>query len=289
MYLREKQIPRGVYPDPLPGLEMTSRSLFKHPAKAVVVVFAFALLILTSYAAVPGTDLRPPLDSKPNFVVVGFVGGFVHSDDIRHPEVQVIQRLRDEYASAIHVGIFENRHEEKANTSILNFLDRDKDGSVSDQEKRNARIILFGHSWGASAVVSLARELEREGIPVLLTVQVDSIIKHGQNDSVIPANVAEAINFYQTRGILHGRTRITAADPNRTQILGDFRFDYTREPAACSDFPWYDRRFFKGHTSIECDPRVWSRIESLIRTRLPAIPSLMQTKAQTPISSGFRP
>lgn len=259
------------------------------PSKSLVVVFAFALLTLPSYAAVPETLVSASLDNRPNFVVVGFVGGFVHSDDIRHPEVRVIQRLRDEYANAVHVGIFENRHEERANASILNFLDRDKDGSLSDQEKRNARIVLFGHSWGASAVVSLARELQREGIPVLLTVQVDSIIKHGQNDSVIPANVAQAINFYQTRGILHGRTQITAADPSRTQILGDFRFDYAREPAACSDFPWYDRRFFKGHTSIECDPRVWSRIESLIRSRLPAIPSVVQAKAQTQSRSGVRP
>lgn len=257
--------------------------------KGLGVVFAFVMLGLTAFAGAPETRLSTSPDSKPNFIVVGFVGGFVHSDDIRHPEVQVIQRLRDEYANAIHVGIFENRYEKKANTSILNFLDRDKDGSVSDQEKGNARIILFGHSWGASAVVLLARELQREGIPVLLTVQVDSIVKNGQNDSVIPANVAQAINFYQTRGILHGRTRITAADPTRTQILGDFRFDYTREPAACSDFPWYDRQFFKGHTSIECDPHVWSRIESLIQSHLPAIPPLVQTKAEAQIGSAIRP
>jgi hypothetical protein len=258
-------------------------------SKALIAVFVFALVALAVYAAIPETHFSRSLDSKPNFVVVGFVGGFVHSDDIRHPEVQVIQRLRDEYANAVHVGIFENRHEERANTLILNFLDRDKDGTVSDQEKRDARIILFGHSWGASAVVSLARELQREGIPVLLTVQVDSIVKHGQNDSVIPANVAEAINFYQTRGLLHGRTLITAADPARTQILGDFRFDYSREPAACSDFPWYDRRFFKGHTSIECDPHVWSRIESLIHSRLPEIPSFTQTKARTQMNPGIKP
>ena len=28
--------------------------------------------------------------------------------------------------------------------------------------------------------------------------------KHGEDDSVIPANVVEVINFYQPNGILHG-------------------------------------------------------------------------------------
>lgn len=35
-------------------------------------------------------------------------------------------------------------------------------------------------------------------------------------------------------------------------------------PAECSVYPWYDRLFFKGHTSIECDPRDWFNIQRLI-------------------------
>jgi hypothetical protein len=54
--------------------------------------------------------------------------------------------------------------------------------------------------------------------------------KHGQDDSVIPANVAEAINFYQRKGIIHGRSVITAADPSRTTILGNLLFEYKKEP-----------------------------------------------------------
>lgn len=99
---------------------------------------------------------------------------------------------------------------------------------------------------------------------MLLTVQVDSIAKPGQDDRVIPANVARAINFYQTRGLLHGRSRITAADPAHTEILGDFFFDYQETPAECSQYPWLTRHFFRGHTAIECDPQVWSQIEGLI-------------------------
>jgi hypothetical protein len=240
------------------------------------------LALLTAYPATAQTRLTPSLENNATSIVIGFVGGFVHSDDIRHSEVQIIDRLRNAYPDGVHAGIFENRQRERAYDSILNSLDRDNDGTLSDQEKRAARIILFGHSWGASAVVTLARELRTDGIPVLLTIQVDSIAKNGQNDSVIPPNVAEAINFYQTTGILHGRARITAADPSRTKILGDFQFNYATEPAECRDYPWYDRYFFKGHTSIECDPRVWSQVESLIRSQLPSTAAVAQTAVRNP-------
>lgn len=197
-------------------------------------------------------------------IVVGFVGGFVHRDDLRHSEVQLAQKLRAEHPDQLRVATFENWHRKAAYRAILRWLDTDEDGNLSPAEKERARIVLFGHSWGGAAVISLARELQQESIPVLLTVQVDSIAKPGQNDRVVPANVAQAVNFYQTRGLLHGRTRITAADPARTMILGDFLFDYREAPAECRHYPWLTRHLFPGHTAIECDPRVWSRIEGMI-------------------------
>jgi hypothetical protein len=197
-------------------------------------------------------------------IVVGFVGGFVHQDDVRHSEVQLARKLRAEHSDRLRIATFENWHRQAAHKAILRWLDTNEDGNLSEAEKRDARIVLYGHSWGGAAVISLARELQRESIPVLLTVQVDSIAKPGQDDRVIPANVARAVNFYQTRGLLHGRTQITAADPARTEILGDFSFEYKRPPAECSQYPWLTRHLFPGHTSIECDPHVWTQIESLI-------------------------
>jgi hypothetical protein len=104
---------------------------------------------------------------------------------------------------------------------------------------------------------------------VLLTIQVDSVAKIGQNDTVIPANVAQAVNFYQTKGLLHGRPEIRAADPARTEIIGNFRFEYRTNPLACAEYPWFDRVFVKSHTEIECDPIVWTQVEDLIRLQLP--------------------
>jgi len=210
----------------------------------------------------------PDVVTTTPFIVIGFVGGLVRHDDMVHSAVQVAAHLRQDYPAGVYVEVLENHLREKAHAKIVRFVDTDRNGTLSVEEKRNARIILYGHSWGASEAVTLARELGREGIPVLLTVQVDSISKPGENDKVIPANVAEAANFYQLDGFLHGQPQIRAADPARTHIIGNFRFDYRANPIECKQYPWYDRLFMKSHTEIECDPKVWTQVESLIRSRL---------------------
>lgn len=202
-------------------------------------------------------------------IVFGFVGGFIRHDDPVHSEVQLAARLRKEYPTGVDVETFESYRGENAHKRILKILDTNHDGELTVEEKQNARIILYGHSWGASESIKLARELQKDGIPVLLTLQVDCISRIGSNDTIIPANVAQAANFYQPHGLLHGHHDIRAADPTRTRIIGNFRFDYKSSPLKCSDYPWYDRIFVKPHTQIECDPVVWNQVESLIRSNLP--------------------
>jgi hypothetical protein len=53
-----------------------------------------------------------------------------------------------------------------------------------------------------------AAPAEDVSVPVLLTIQVDSVSKPGKQARFIPANVAQAINFYQLNGLLHGRRQI---------------------------------------------------------------------------------
>jgi len=202
-------------------------------------------------------------------IVIGFVGGFIRHDNILHSEVQLAARLRKEYAGSAVVDTFENRNGERAYREILTILDANHDGILSNEEKLSARIIIYGHSWGASEGVTLARRLEKDGIPVLLTVQVDSVAKIGESDGFIPANVAQAVNFYQMDGLLHGAPVIRAADAKRTQILGNFRISYQTTPYNCTGYPWYNRILMKAHVQIECDPKVWNQVESLIRSHLP--------------------
>jgi hypothetical protein len=228
----------------------------------------------------PANGVAPANQAAPA-IAIGFVGGFVHPDDMRHAEVQLARQIGALYGSRIHSEIFDNHHQREAYLAIRRWLDTDEDGDLSDAERRASRIILYGHSWGAAAVLSLARELQQEQIPVLLTIQVDRIHKIGENDGVVPANVVNAVNFYQTRGLLHGRPDI-AADPSRTQILGEFRLDYARMPAECRNYPWLDRHVFKGHTSIECDPQVWSHVLDFIEAALSAgLPAAVNSRMES--------
>jgi hypothetical protein len=204
-------------------------------------------------------------------IVIGFVGGFVRRGDAVHSPVQVAERIRKAYPSGVHVEVFENRHRDDAYRRILELLDAEHTGKPSDAEKRDAKIIIYGMSWGGSETVALARELKEQKIPVLLTLQVDSVAKLGQNDEVIPANVAEAANFYQTDGLLHGRAQIRAEKGAGTRILGNFHYEYKTASPNCDEYPWYDRLFTKYHTKIECDPEVWNRVEALIRAKLPPV------------------
>ena len=202
-------------------------------------------------------------------IVIGFVGGFVHRNDTVHQEVQLANHLSKDYPAGAEVRIFENHSGRQAYNEVVRLLDSNHDGNLSAEEKRDARIVLYGHSWGASEVVALARSLQKESVNVLLTIQVDSVSKPGKDDRLIPANVAQAVNFYQLDGILHGQRQIVAADPSHTQILGNFQFNYKANPVNCDGYPWYARMFMKPHIEIESDPKVWNQVESLIRSKLP--------------------
>jgi hypothetical protein len=222
----------------------------------------------TSAVATSPGAIRAP---QPALIVVGFAGGFVRRNSSVHGEVELAEHLRETYGSTIHAEIFENHHGVEAHREILRLVgasDGDaSNGAMTEAAKRAARIVLYGHSWGASEAVAMARQLERDGVPVLLVVQVDGVPKLGEDDGVIPANVAQAINFYQSDGILHGRRRIRAADPAATTILGNFRLTYKDGGVACPGYPWYSRAFTKPHIEIENDPRVWNKVEALILSK----------------------
>ncbi len=227
------------------------------------------MLILSTAPGSGAENISTSALSSPRVIVIGFVGGFVRRNDTVHQEVQLAARLRDQYPTRMQVKMFENRQGRQAHHEILEMLDGDRDGALSDLEKRTARIVIYGHSWGASEGVTLARTLGQDGIPVLLTIQVDSVEKIGENDKWIPANVGQAVNFYQANGLLHGRREILAADRSRTQILGNYRVDYKTKRINCDGFPWYAQMFMSPHIKIECDPSVWNQVEALIRSKLP--------------------
>jgi hypothetical protein len=207
-------------------------------------------------------------------IVIGFMGGRVHAGNPVHKEALLARDLDRLYPNAIYAATYANHHESDALRTVLHLLDVSKNGSLSPNEKSAARIVIYGHSWGGSETVNFARVLGRLGIPVLLTIQVDSVEKSGENDGTIPPNVRDAINFYQEDGLLHGRSSIQAANPRLTTIMGNYESSYKSHPVSCAGFSWYARAFMKPHIEIENDSAVWDRIEALILTRLRTPPTI---------------
>ena len=203
-----------------------------------------------------------------NVIVIGFVGGFVRRDDVKHPEVQFAALLRQRYPSIVHAEVFANHDGKNALRRVLHQLDTDGDGVLTAGEKERASIIIYGHSWGGSQAVTLARQLGQQGVPVLLTIQVDSVHKPGHDDADIPPNVRNAINFYQAKGLIHGRSSIRAADSSHTNIIGNFQMTYHDRRINCNNYPWLARHLNKPHHEIENDPLVWEQIASMIDSEL---------------------
>ena len=243
-------------------------------------------LALRSAAETPAVTRSAEVESgvnPPRVIVIGFVGGFARHDDQGHPEVQFAEYLRNRYRPDMYAEVFGNHDGRMALREVLRLLDADGKGNPSFTERQHARIVLYGHSWGAAETVVFARELGKQGIPVQLTIQVDSIAKFGRDDSRIPSNVANAINLYQPRGPLHGRTEIVATDPAQTTIIGNLRMTYKDHRINCDNYPWYARVFNKPHHEIENDPRVWDLEASLIDSEVAG------AKLTTRISSSWKP
>jgi hypothetical protein len=201
-------------------------------------------------------------------IVIGFMGGNVSPGNMIHRGASEAKQLEQLYPDRLRAAVFANHNARAALRTVLQLLDQNGDGRLSAAEKSAARIVIYGHSWGASETVTLARRLNQLGIPVLLTIQIDSVEKADENDGSIPPNVREAVNFYQTHGLVHGRSSIAAADPKETTILGNYESSYQRHTVSCVGYPWFARTFMKPHIEIENDPSVWTKIEALIRTEV---------------------
>ncbi len=58
-------------------------------------------------------------------------------------------------------------------------------------------IVLVGHSYGADAVLRIAKRLEGRNIPVDLVVTLDPV-----TPPLVPANITRTVNLYQSNGVL---------------------------------------------------------------------------------------
>ncbi len=204
---------------------------------------------------------RTPL-GEGHVLVIGFMGGRESWDNDKRGVRKLALKLRAMNLPGVHVETVENKKRRLAVELIRNAFDRDRDGRLGERERASARVIVYGQSFGGAAVVKLARQLKEAGVPVLLTVQVDSV---GRGDKVIPSNVRRAANLFQRDGlIIKGEREIRAEDPGKTRIIGNFKFDYDGKKVDLSEVSWLKRLFQAAHTKMDHDPEVWALAEKII-------------------------
>ncbi|MCI0388783.1 MAG: hypothetical protein MOB07_08470 [Acidobacteria bacterium] len=231
-----------------------------------LIALSVGLLPLTGCVFVRGqryhhfTTATPVEENK--VLILGFLGGREPWDNPRRNVRRLALKLRAQYSNNVRVETVENKKRHLALELIRRAFDRNRDGQLDSQERSGVRLILYGQSFGGAAVVKLARQLDRMGIPVQLTVQVDSV---GLGDRFIPANVARAANLFQRNGLLiRGEPEIRAQDPSRTTIIGNFEFDYRNKKIDVSEESWWKKLFRAAHTKMDFDPAVWAQVEELI-------------------------
>jgi hypothetical protein len=189
-------------------------------------------------------------------------------DDKSRGVRQVAIKLEAMNLPNVHVETLENRKRDLAIKFIQNAFDYNQNGSLDDWERDSARLILYGHSLGGAAVVEISRELKKMGVPVLLTVQIDSV-DLVYDDHVIPSNVKRAANLFQNDGwILRGEDEIEPENPNKTEILANIRFDYRDKNVDMSSMTWERRLFSIPHVKMEADPEVWVTVGKMILSEI---------------------
>jgi hypothetical protein len=233
-----------------------------------------ALALLASLAAradhkLDSKDIHTPAPMpRRSLLVIGFLGAWEEWDNEKRSVRKLALDLRARNLPGVFVETAGNHDRKTVLKFIRKALDQNRDKKLDQAEKQSVAIICYGQSFGGAACVKLARELDKLGIAIRLTVQVDSI---GRDDDWIPPNVSRALNMYQhDPGPVWGEANIKAVDPARTTILGNIRFFYFFRNVDMSNYPRAARRMGIAHWKMDNDPIVWKSVETAILAEIAA-------------------
>ena len=243
----------------------------------VFLAAAIAIAPLRADRRLSRGEIRTPAPLPPRaLLIVGFLGAWEAWDNPKRSVRKLALKLRDGNIPGVFVETADNHSRKTVLRFIREALDANRDGRLEAAEAQSAQIVLYGQSFGGAACVMLAKELERWGVPVRLTVQVDSV---GRHDQIIPANVKRAVNLFQSDpGPIRGRTQIKAADASKTKILANIQHTYLFRDIDMSDYPKMTRKMAISHWKMDNDPLVWAEVESFIRAEI----ALWQVEQLTP-------
>lgn len=198
-------------------------------------------------------------------LAIGFMGGRDRWDDPTKGVRRLALSLRDP-TGTLHAETFENRRTDVALAFVRDALDGDRDGVVDPAEAERRRLVVYGQSLGGFGATVFARELAEDGIPIDLLVLIDSV---GWGDAIVPPNVRHVANFYQDEGwFVAGEHPMRPVDPQATTVLGEWELEYGEPPGsaiALGDLPWHETAFRVAHARMDRDPRLWRRVERLVR------------------------
>lgn len=203
-------------------------------------------------------------------IYVGIVGALETSNNKHSGLVQIRDLLRGPAYSDVCARSFTPYTWTSSLRWLLQHFPSHPGRLTDDELKRAPKVILVGHSAGGWAVLSVVRNLGRKGIPVELTIQVDSV---GITDRTVPRNVKTAAIFH-ARDILMFLTtkRIKAEDPSKTRLAANVLVKGA------------------GHESVTRDPRirelVMDVVESLRAASAPSFSPIPESQeGRAPIDS----
>jgi pimeloyl-ACP methyl ester carboxylesterase len=180
----------------------------------------------------PKSPASQPIDCK--IVYAGFVGAMETSNHKHSGVVQIRDTLRGpEYGDVCAESFIPISWESGRDWILTHFASHA--GTLTESELLHApRVILVGHSTGGWAMLSVARDLRDKGIPVELTVQVDSV---GFTDYTVPRNVKTCAIFHAWDLLMFMTTKsIRMQDPAHTKLIANIvvknasHLSITRDP-----------------------------------------------------------
>jgi pimeloyl-ACP methyl ester carboxylesterase len=167
-------------------------------------------------------------------IYAGFVGAMETSDHKASGIVQIRDTLRGPAYGDVCASSFVPYNPSAGLDWILAHFPVHSGRFSPEEAQAGPRIILAGHSTGGWATLAVARELRDRGIPVELTIQVDSV---GIDDVTVPSNVKQGAIFYAHDCLMFMTTkRLKLQDASKTTIVahvlvkGASHLSITRDP-----------------------------------------------------------
>ena len=226
----------------------------KHWHKSAILK-ALALTFLVSTVAMPiralpfssarfSTEATVAGGHSCRILYAGFVGAMESSNRKGSGVVQIRDVLRGSAYPDVCSESFIPLSWESCRNWILRQFPAHSGPYTQAEIDQAPRIILLGHSTGGWAMLKVARDLRDKGIPVELTVQLDSV---GITDYTVPSNVKMSAIFHARDLLMLLTTKnIRMEDPQRTKLVANVLVKNA------------------SHLSITCDPRVKTLVLSAV-------------------------